>query len=140
MHLAGAERSKVEASSLARLGDLSNVAIPGSLRGGDAAESPLEKGSGFLSKRWRWKWLKAGAESLANVVGCILATARLFLLQKGNFVEVSFITVPFITVDGEGLVIFILVLDRADLEKRVVSLPRWYTSPPVDLPSLVNLI
>jgi len=33
----------VEASSLTHLGDLSNAAIPGSLHGGDAAESPLEK-------------------------------------------------------------------------------------------------
>ena len=74
------------------------------------------------------------------MICCILVTARLFSIVERELRRSEFHhSVCFITVDGEGLVILILVLDRADLEERMVSLRHRYPSSPVDLPSLVNL-
>lgn len=104
VHPAGAERSKVEASCFPPLGRPGKRSLPG-LCTVVMLLKTLQTGSGFLSRRWRWKWLRAGgAESIANLGGWkTWPRLGFFACKKGTFFEVSFITaLSCISVDAEA--------------------------------------
>lgn len=65
-----------------------------------------------------------------------------FLFVKGNYFGVSLprYSASCVSVDAEALVIFVLLLGRLALEKRMVTLVIGALRPPGDLPSFVNLV